>query len=84
MIFFSGLAWALSHFILLAGVPPSKGVVVSLVAIRQGHRWLFVVSALTAILITLMAVEGAYCYAIPGLAWLYFYAAIAAVRQVRK
>lgn len=28
-----------------------------------------------------MGLEGAYWYAIPGLLWLYFYAAIAAVRQ---
>jgi len=82
VMFVAGLAWALSHFILLAGIPQRAGVCISFSAIRQGHRWLLAVSALTAILIAIAAAEGAYCYTIPGLVWLYFYAAIAAVRQV--
>lgn len=81
VMFVAGLAWAFAHFLLLAGVPQRAGVVLSLSAIRRGHPWLLIVSALTAILIAVMVAGGAYSYAIPGSIWLYYYAAIAAVRQ---
>ena len=84
VIFVTGLAWAFAHFILLIGVPQRAGVALSLSAIRRGHLWLLIVSALTAILVAFMAAYGAYFYAVPGLLWLYFYAAIGAVRQVQE
>lgn len=84
VMFVAGLVWALAHFVLLAGVPQRAGVALSFSAVRRGHLWLLIVSTLTVILIAIMAAGGAYCYAIPGLIWLYFYAAIAAVRQERE
>ena len=76
-----GLVWALGHFILLAGVPRSAGVPLSILSIRRGHPWLVTMCALTALLILAMVTEGAYWYAAPGALWLYFYASIAAVRH---
>ena len=76
-----GLVWAFAHFILLAGVPQRAGVALSVSAVRRGNPWLLIVTAITAVLVAAMAAEGAYFYGIPGFLWLYYYAAIAAVRQ---
>lgn len=81
VMFLAGLVWAFAHFILLAGAPQRAGVALSFSAVRRAHPWLLIVSALTAVLIAVMAAQGAYSYAIPGSIWLYYYAAIAAVRQ---
>lgn len=84
LLLIAGLAWALGHFTLLAGVPRRVGVPLSFLAIRRGHPWLLVVSALTAILVIGMAAEGAYWYLVPGAVWLYFYVSIAALRHHRN
>ena len=81
VMLFAGLLWAFAHFLLLAGVPQRAELALSLAAMRQSHPWLLIVSTLTTILIAVTAAEGAYWYAIPGAIWLYYYAAIAAVRQ---
>ena len=78
-----GLVWSFSHLVLLRGAPKRSAVELSLSAVRSSHWWLLTVSILTAIYIAVMAALGEYLYAVPGLVWLYFYAAIAAVRQAR-
>jgi len=84
VLFLGGLVWAFAHFMLLAGVPQRVDVVLSVSAVRRGNPWLLIVSAITAVLVVAMAAEGAYFYCIPGFLWLYYYAAIAAVRQKRN
>jgi hypothetical protein len=84
VILFAGLLWAFAHFSLLAGIPQRAGLALSLSAIHRSHPWLLIVSTLTAILSAIAAAEGAYWYVIPGSIWLYYYAAIAAVRQMKN
>lgn len=81
VLLFVGVAWALAHFMFLAGVPRRSGVIISYRAVRRGNLWLLVVSVVTALLVIGTSIEGAYWYAVPGLLWLYFYASISAARQ---
>ncbi|MEW5786926.1 MAG: hypothetical protein AB1899_03630 [Pseudomonadota bacterium] len=73
------LLWSGAHLAFLRG--PYQPVFLSQAISRQANWWLLVIAALTALLSVLFAFEGAYWYAIPGVAWLYFYVSLAAVRR---
>ena len=81
VILIFGLIWAFAHFIFLAGIPRRNNVAISIHAIRKAHPWLLLVSAATAALTALLALEGVYWFVVPGALWLYLYSSIAAVRH---
>jgi hypothetical protein len=73
--------WALGHLTLLAGARLQPGLALSSAALCTGNRWLLMVCAITVVNIVGVALSGYYWMLLPGCLWLYFYAAIAAVRH---
>jgi hypothetical protein len=73
--------WALGHMTLLVGARLQPGLALSVDALRTGNRWLLLVCAITVVNIVGVALAGYYWMLLPGFLWLYFYAAIAAVRH---
>lgn len=73
------LVWSGAHLAFLRGA--YQPAFLSQAISRQANWWLLVIAVLTALLVVLFAFEGAYWYAIPGVAWLYFYVSLAALRR---
>ncbi len=74
------LVWALAHLVFLKA-PFATSRPLSFAFSRQANPWLLLVSAATTALIILLAVDGAYWYALAGALWLYIYLALAAGRR---
>jgi hypothetical protein len=79
-IFAISLAWSLGHLVLVAGARKSTRQRLSIRAVRSGNKWLLAVSSITALLLIAVSAEASYLFVVPGVAWLYFYTSIAAVR----
>jgi len=73
------LVWSGVHLAFLRG--NYQPAFLSQAISRQANWWLLAIAALTASFAVLSAFEGAYWYAIPGVAWLYFYVSLAALRR---
>lgn len=71
------LAWSLLHLLFLRGCEINARDI----SLSKTHNyWLMFLSILTALLLSICAFYGQYWYALPGVAWLYFYLSLAAVR----
>jgi hypothetical protein len=73
------LVWSVAHFAFLRRT--YKSAPLSQAVSEKANKWLLFVAALTAVLIALQASLGQYWYAMPGIAWLYFYLSLAASRR---
>lgn len=73
------LAWSGAHLAFLRGT--YQATLLSQAASRKANWWLLFVAALTVVLVALCASFGQYWYAVPGVAWLYFYLSLAAARR---
>jgi hypothetical protein len=70
------LVWAGAQLVFLRGEYHSTPLALALS--RKSNWWLLSISAVTAALVALSIMAGQYWYAIPGVAWLYFYTSLAA------
>jgi len=73
------LVWSGAHLAFLRGT--YKSAPLSQAASPKANKWLLFVAALTTVLVALCASFGQYWYAMPGIAWLYFYLSLAATRH---
>lgn len=73
------LAWSGVHLAFLRGT--YQPTLLSQAASRKANWWLLFVTVLTIVLVALCASFGQYWYAVPGVAWLYFYLSLAAARR---
>ena len=77
------LFWVVGHFGFLHGDYPSAAKI-ERESISATNSWLKFVSAIAVLLTTLFFALGQYWYAIPSLAWVYFYFSLATVSVVKK
>ncbi|MFZ3088895.1 MAG: hypothetical protein WA123_12615 [Methylotenera sp.] len=75
------LVWSFAHLAFLRGVYNSSIPLTHDVSLKA-NWWLLFVSAITAVLVFLLAAAGQYWYAVPGVLWLYFYLSLGAVQRV--
>lgn len=73
------LVWAGAHLAFLRGTYNSE--LLSHGLSRHANWWLLAVATITAVLVVSSATIGQYWYAVPGVAWLYFYISLAASRR---
>lgn len=73
------MLWSLAHLGFIHG-SNTAGANLSLAVSARANWWLLFVSGLTTVLVALLAIDGAYWYALPGVLWLYFYLSLAANR----
>ena len=73
------LAWSGAHLAFLRG--SYQPALLSQAASRKANWWLLLVAALTVVLVALCTSFGQYWYAVPGVAWLYFYLSLATARR---
>jgi hypothetical protein len=78
VLFIILLIWSAAHLAFLRGACQPTPLVLTLS--RQANWWLLFISTMTATLLTLSILAGQYWYAIPAMAWLYFYISLAALR----
>ena len=73
------LAWSGAHLAFVRGTYQST--LLWQAASRNANWWLLLIAALTGLLVAVCAAFGQYWYAVPGVAWLYFYLSLAAARR---
>jgi hypothetical protein len=82
-IFLILLAWALAHLYLLHG-KPVNGASLNLAFSRRANWWLLLMASLTSLVFLSAAFDGSYYFALPSIAWIYFYLSLAATLRWSK
>jgi hypothetical protein len=74
------LAWASAHLLFLGGAY-KDGAALKEALSRHANWYLLAISALTGLAVGFAAFSAQYYYALPGVAWLYFYLSLSAGRR---